>query len=164
VFTVPVVDAHAGIGQVVGKYLKDAYYLAIFERLVPTAEAPKLIDQALRSRVLFLALSFDAKVNAGHWAVIGNRPVSQDVPLPAYKESVGASARVDVVDFSGERRRPASETEAERLPNRTFVAPVRLEKALRAKAGIEPWHEEYTGLAPESGLTTARLFPLPIDS
>jgi hypothetical protein len=44
------------------------------------------------------------------------------------------------------------------LPNRKVVAPVRLEKALRAKHGLEPWQEAYTDLAPDETTTTARVF------
>ena len=52
---------------------------------------------------------------------------------------------------------PREGEEAEWLPNRKIVAPVRLEKALRAKHGLEPWTEAYAELEP-SLATTARLF------
>ena len=54
------------------------------------------------------------------------------------------------MDYSGRRRRPAQAVEAELLPNRKVVAPVRLEKALRAKHGLEPWTEDYSDLAPSN--------------
>lgn len=88
-----------------------------------------------------VALSLDAKIAADQWVVLGNEPVPQDVPLPAYKEIVGSPDQVDVVDYSGQRRRRAVGREADLLPNRIVVAPIRLEKALRAMHGLEPWQK-----------------------
>lgn len=157
VFSVPIDDTRVGVGQIVATYGKDAYYFAIFDIVAPDAASID-VEQAPLDRVLFLALSLDAKLAAGHWSVVGHRPVREGIPLPAFKEAVGAPDRIDVVDYSGERRRPAQAAEAELLPNRKVVAPVRLEKALRAKHGLEPWTEAYSDLAPNESMTTARLF------
>ncbi|HEV2251351.1 MAG TPA: Imm26 family immunity protein [Candidatus Limnocylindria bacterium] len=157
VFTVPIDDSRIGIGQIVGAYGKDAYYFAIFDATASPREQLDL-GKAIDQRVLFLALSLDAKLAAGHWTVVGSQPVRDDMPLPAFKEVVGSPDRVDVVDFSGERRRPAGASEADLLPNRKVVAPVRLEKALRAKHGLEPWIEAYGDLAPNDAMSTAKLF------
>lgn len=157
VFTVPIDDGRAGIGQIVATYGKDAYYFAIFDVVAPNSGSIDL-EQALNARVVFLALSLDAKLAAGHWALVGHQPVRQDMPLPAFKEAVGSPDRIDVVDYAGEQRRPAEGAEAELLPNRKVVAPVRLEKALRAKHGLEPWTEAYSDLAPTDTMTTERLF------
>lgn len=156
-FTIPVDDARFGVGQIVGTYGKDAYYLAVYDYVAPEADSID-VDEALEARVIFLALSLDAKLAAGHWTVIDHRAVPDSVHLPAYKEAMGGPGRVEVVDYSGARRRPASEAEAELLPNRKVVAPVRLERALRAKHGLEPWVEAYIKLAPEDSMTTERLF------
>ena len=157
VFSVPIDDLRVGVGQIVATYGKDAYYFAIFDTLAAD-EASVDLDEAVSARVVFLALSLDAKLAVGHWSVIGNRPVREGMPLPAYKEAVGEPERVDVVDYSGQRRRPAQGAEAELLLNRKVVAPVRLEKALRAKHGLEPWIEAYSDLAPNENTTTERLF------
>jgi hypothetical protein len=157
VFTLPVDDSRCGVGQIVATYGKDAYYFAIFDVTVPAGDSFD-VGEAMGHRVLFLALSLDAKLSAGHWRIVGNAPVPDGLPLPAFKEVVGGPGHVDVVDFSGERRRPADSSEVELLPNRKVVAPVRLEKALRAKHGLEPWIEAYTDLAPNENATTARLF------
>lgn len=157
VFSVPLGDGRCGVGQVVGRYGKDAYFFAMFD-VASRCTDPLDIDAAMRSRVLFLALSFDAKLAVGHWTVVDNRPVSCGNLLPAYKEAVGTAHEIDVVDYSGERRRKATSAEAEILPNRKIVAPVRLEKALKAKFGLEPWDEIYSDLAPDENRTTDRLF------
>ena len=158
VFSVPIDGARVGVGQIVATYGKDAYYFAIFDIVAPDVASIDL-EQAPLGRVLFLALSLDAKLAAGHWNVVGHRPVREGMPLPAFKEAVGVPDRIDVVDYSGEKRRPAQSAEVELLPNRKVIAPVRLEKALRAKHGLEPWSEAYTDLAPNESMTTAQLFP-----
>lgn len=157
VFSVPIDDSRVGVGQVVATFGKSAEYLAIFDTVASDPGSID-IDRALQSRVMFLALSNDAKLYAGHWTLVGTRPVAEDMPLPAWREVFTVERRVDVVDYSGQRRRPAQESEADLLPDRTFVAPARLEKALRAKHGLEPWQEHYTELAPDDTRTTARLF------
>lgn len=48
-------------------------------------------------------------------------------------------------------------SEADWLPNRKIVAPVRLEKALKAKHGAEPWDNAYAVLELSQVATTARL-------
>ena len=157
VFTVPIEGSRVGVGQIVASYRKDAFYFAIFDTTSEDAAAVDL-EHATRQGVVFLALSLDAKLAAGHWKVIGHLPVRSEMPLPAFKEVVGSPDRVDVVDYTGERRRPARGGEVHLLPNRKVVAPVRLEKALRAKHGLEPWIEAYSELAPNEATTTERLF------
>lgn len=155
VFTVPIDAQRSGVGQVVGTYENDAYYFAIYDAVV-TDETP-LPDPA-NCRILFLALSMDAKIFVGDWKVVGRQPVPADIPLPAFKVAVGPDAKYYVENFDGTARRPASGDEVDYLPNRKVVAPVRLEKALQAKHGIRPWLEAYTDLAPDEVCTTRRLF------
>jgi hypothetical protein len=157
IFSVPIDESRVGVGQIVATYGKSNYYFAIFDVVAPDVAQINL-DTATSGGVLFLALSMDAKLYVGHWTVVGNRPVSELMPLPAFKVAVSGPEDMYVEDFSGQKRRPASEPEAELLPYREVVAPVRLEKALRAKHGLEPWVEAYTDLAPNEGTITARLF------
>lgn len=157
VFTVPIDDRRSGVGQVVGTYGKDAYFFAIFD-VVLTAGNEYELDAAVKSRVLFLALSMDAKLAAGHWTVVGRQPVSPHVKMPAFKESVGSPGSYEVVNHDGTLRRPATSADVELVPNRKVIAPVRLEKALRAKHGIGAWLEAYTDLAPDELATSQRLF------
>jgi hypothetical protein len=157
VFAVPIDENRVGVGQIVGKYGNSAYYFAIFDVVAPDGRSIDL-DKSVLGRILFLALSLDAKLFVGDWTVLGRRPVRAGMPLPAFKESVGVGDQIYVVDYSGERRRPAVGIESTMLCNRKVVAPVRLEKALRAKYGLEPWVAAYTDLAPEETNTTARFF------
>lgn len=158
VFIVPTGDGRAGVGQVVSTYGKDAYYFAVFDVVLPVDEAVEKAVEAAASQVLFLALSMDAKLHAGHWTVVAHAPINQAIPLPVYKEAVGSAMHVDVVDFSGTRRRRATPAEAASLPNRKVVAPVRLERALRANLGLEPWLEPFDELRVENIVSTASVF------
>jgi hypothetical protein len=159
VFVVPVGDGRSGVGQIVGRYGRDAYYFAVFDRLVAEDDGVESALSAVSSPLRFLALSLDAKLHVGHWSVVGRAPIPDPLPFPAYKEAVGSPVAYDVVDYTGEMRRPATESEVARLPNRKVVAPVRLEKALRASLGLEPWLEAFDGLRiGADDLTTAALF------
>jgi Immunity protein 26 len=108
VFSVPIDESHVGVGEVVATYLKDAYCFAIFDAAATDAGSID-IDQALQEMILFLALSLDGNLGAGHWTVVGRRPVSEGIPLPAVKVAVGLGGQFDVIDYSGQRRRLASE-------------------------------------------------------
>jgi hypothetical protein len=147
VFTVPVDGSRVSVGQVVGKYQHDAYYVVVYDLLAMAGDEPLAVAEAVEvAGPLLVALTFDAKVMVGDWQVIANVDVPSSVTLPAYREMVGPSGRVDVVDYSGIRRRPASSDEAAALPNRQVVAPVRVEKAVRALHGSGTWNEAYDQL------------------
>lgn len=155
VLTIPVGSDRLGVAQVVAKYGKSQLYFAIFEKLIdPTLRD---LDSALSSPIVLLGLSLDAKIWAGHWRIVGSRAVAPDVPLPAYREAIGTPENIEIVDYSGKRRRRARGVEAVAVPRRVTVAPVRLEKALRARHGLEAWLPDYDELVP-SAYTTSALF------
>lgn len=157
VFLIPLDDERSGAGQVVGRYGDDAYYFALYYRTYPNTQRPEA-SAVLNDEIAILGLSMDARFSDGTWTVIGNQPVSDDVPLPAYRESVGAPDRVDIVDYSGKVRRRSSPSEANSLRTRKVVAPIRLERALRARAGLEPWLDAYAELEPDSYVTSRAVF------
>ncbi len=159
VFVIPVGDGRGGIGQVVATYGVAGYYFAVFDAVVPLDVAHREGVQAITAPILLLALSMDAKLYVGDWERIGVRPVSAEIPFPAYKEAVGTPDNIQVVDYSGRHRRPATASEAESLPNRKVVAPVRLERALRAHLGLEPWTASLLELCPLGRATSAEAFP-----
>jgi hypothetical protein len=160
VFTIPVDCTRVGVGQVVATYLDSSFYFALFEPLYSPHELPAL-EEAVAQRVAFLAISFDARVAKGPWSIVGHCRVQDDMPLPAFKEMVGGPGRVDVVDFSGTRRRRARGDETRWLSNRKVVSPLVLEEALKARHGVEPWNDTYASLEPNYATTTARLFDQP---
>jgi hypothetical protein len=156
VFLLPLDESQCQIGQVVGTYLS-AFYLAVFDRL--TEPSAPSVDEALRSGVILLALALDAKLSLGHWPIVTNRPVPDDVKLPAYKVAIGSPDEIYVEDFTGTRRRLATPQEVNLLRHRSVTAPIRLEKAARARLGLETWRDDYQDLIPDEAQTTDALFP-----
>jgi hypothetical protein len=160
VFCIPVDEERVGYGQIVAQWSESGghFYFAIFDSLYPVDEVPDLESIASSSLVL-LALSMDALLFHEHWRVVGHREVDEaSIPWPAYKEGVSPPGTFDVVDHTGTRRRRAAEDEIECLPFRKVVAPIRVEKALRALHGKEVWDEAYDALRPvPEGQTSAAL-------
>lgn len=148
VFTIPLDDERVGYGQIVRAQGQGHYYFAVFEGAYPRKEEPGL-DAVLEGELALLALSLDALLYHDHWQIVGKREVnSAMVRWPAYKEGVSPPGTFEVVDYTGERRRKATEAEAEELPFRAVVAPIRVEKALRALHGLEDWNDAYDELRP----------------
>lgn len=157
-FVIPTGDGRAGVGQVVGAYGAEAYYFAIFDLALPEDEAGFRAKEALSAPVLLLALSLDAKLHAGHWTVVAQEDVEPSVPLPAYREVVGSPSNVEVVDYTGQRRRKATAEEAAVLSERKVVAPVRVERAFKASLGLEPWVDAFNELRADSIVTATSMF------
>lgn len=164
-FLVPVGDGRGAVGQIVGKHGRDLYYFAIYDLLLPESDARSDLAPACAMageeggpRILLLGLSLDAKLHAGHWRTLGVAAVPRAIPFPAFKEARDTQGSHDVVDHTGVRRRPASPEEIEVLQYRSVVAPVRFEKALRARLGLEPWDRDYDSIVPSAGPGTAELF------
>lgn len=157
VFSIPVDDRRHGHGQIVARYGRFNYYFAVFEQLY-SSDTELRLDEIVSDKISFLALSLDILIEIGRWKTLGNGPIPPDLPLPAYRESYSSPRpRVDVVDYSGQRRRPSTTVEAALLPNRIVFAPIRFEKALKALHGLTPWDSDYDRLRP-TNLTTTRYF------
>ena len=159
-FSIPIGDERVGYGQIVARWSESSghFYFAVFDGVYPADEVP---DPAsiVSSPLLLLALSLDALLFHGHWRVVGHRDVDESaIPWAAYIEGVSPPGTFDVVDHSGTRRRRAAQDEIERLPFRSVVAPIRVEKALRALHGEEPWDDAYDALRPvPQAMTSAAL-------
>jgi hypothetical protein len=124
-----------------------AYYMTIFDVVTREEDAPSDVAAALAAPVLFASLSYDGKIYAGHWRIIDHAPVSRTTRLPAYRVAIGAPPRPYIEDFFAIKRRRASRKEARALPERGFVSPAVLERALRAHHGMEPWLPAFDDLA-----------------
>lgn len=157
IFSIPIEKKErVGYGQIAASWGEGHYYFAVFDRTYPVDEEPE-IDQIVSTPVVLLALSLDALLFHKHWRVVGHRDVDEAaIPFPAYKEGVSPPGTFDVVDYTGTRRRVATDDEVDRLPFRKVVAPIRVEKALRALHGAEAWDESYDALRPvDEDLTAA---------
>jgi hypothetical protein len=162
VFRMPVDEQHVGYGQIVHRWGDSGghYYFAIFAGVDPADSEPDL-DDIVKRPVTLLALSLDALLWHGVWQVVGRRDVvPAAISWPAYKEGVSPQGSYEIVDYTGELRRPATEGEAEELPFRSIVALIRVQRAFLALNGVGEWDDAYDALRPPSSpeLTSAQLF------
>jgi hypothetical protein len=147
IFAIPLDHDHAGYGQIVFDLGQGHYYVAVFAEAHPRTGEPDTAT-VLAGELAFLPLTLDALLHNGRWPIVGNAPVDvARLPWPAYKEGVSPGV-FDVVDYAGHRRRRATAAEAQALPYRTVVAPIRVETALRAVHGLEDWRDAYDDLRP----------------
>ncbi|MCA0295238.1 MAG: immunity 26/phosphotriesterase HocA family protein [Actinobacteria bacterium] len=77
VFSIPLGDGRAGLGQIVGHYGTSAYFFAIFESVLPEQEIPIKFQDLLSGPVKLLALSMDAKLHVGDWKVVATTPIGR---------------------------------------------------------------------------------------
>ena len=152
VFLIPIEGDRYGIGQVAGDW-KGELYLVVYDREVSINASPNEIDGAF---LQFATLSLDAKLHNGDWPIIGSRQDNiEGIPQPWFKVGYNEQTYVEARDRSVFR--PATATEEARLRLRTVVAPVRLEKALKARHGFGDWHSRYDELTAEYASESAKL-------
>jgi hypothetical protein len=144
IFQVPLDTVRFGYGQVVALPEKNVLFICLFAATTERSVQPDL-QAIVRSAILLAGNTFDAKLWHGHWPVVGNMtPDLAAIVLPNYKEGPPGQAFVENLDLT--RRRRATPQEEAILPFRSYVAPVRYEKALQALAGIGEWRPEYEDL------------------
>lgn len=161
VFVVPVDERRHAVGQVLARYGRHTQFYAIFDWWVSPRESPLdgFAARSGREHVALLALSMDAKLAVKDWVVVGRAPIAAASILPAFKEAT-APGVYDVVDHSGMRRRRATAADVELLPFRRVVAPIILENAARAVAGVTDWQPDYNDFNPLGRVTSADAFGL----
>lgn len=148
VVSIPVDDAHYVAAQIVDFYRRQACFVAVFEPLYAQADEIDL-SAATRERLVFIALTFDGRIVSGDWRVLGNVLPAEDLPFPAYQVDDGGIMSIE--DHTGKISRRLESGDPE-LPQRTFVAPMVLERAVRAKHGRESWDSRYDSLVPPKSL------------
>ncbi len=152
VFLIPLDGSRYGIGQLAGEW-KGELYVVVYEKVVSIGASPADVDN---SPLQFAALTLDAKIYHGDWLIIGNRKDNiESIPQPWFKVGVEGQTFVEARDRSVIR--PATAEEATALRLRTVVAPVRLEKALKASHGIGEWQARFDELRAEYAVESANL-------
>lgn len=137
VLAIPLADGKIGVGYVAAEYSPSlAFYILLYGEMYPSID--EIGPLAVGGEPVLWGLTFDAKVHAGHWTVIGNFPPDIGaLPLPASK--LEEKGRTIVEDVTGELWRLATQDEVDRLAYRKVVAAVRLENALKAHFGLRDW-------------------------
>lgn len=142
---IPVDDDRAALAAVVATLAPGIHYFAALGDLraagSPLPEDPGALAPSL------IALSFDTLVVGGSWPIVGVTEVSAlRSYLPAWK--VEQDGRLLITDYASQRTKDGSPDIAAQLEFETTVSPVRLQRALRAVHGIEPWTQELEALRP----------------
>ena len=154
VFLVPIDITRVGLGQIVD-VLPSELYVVIYENAW-NANSPPCPRDVIGQEVLFASLTLDVKLHHGDWTVTGNVTDNlANIKLPLSKVKISGEMHIESHD--GNWSRCATPEEAEQLRFRKTVAPVRLEKALKAHYGILEPHPAYDDLRYDLVVDLARL-------
>ncbi|MBY0177890.1 immunity 26/phosphotriesterase HocA family protein [Curtobacterium herbarum] len=157
VFMIPVNDAAAYLGQVVGER-GVSLYMVVFDQALPIGEITDSRNWRLDTEPLFALQTFDGLFDDGTWKVIGRASPDRERFLPAFTHGLPETGGVRVTDFSGNRERLATLEESNAVPHMITRSPLLLEKAVRAHAGLEPWLPAFDGIRYKKTPTSAELF------
>ncbi|WP_396599922.1 Imm26 family immunity protein [Frigoribacterium sp. R86507] len=157
-FTIPVGDGTAYVAHVVGVLRKKNFYFVVYDFRTDETSAERDAEEALQHDVVLAGQTMSTLFVDMGWQVVGTAPVDADRWLPAYKVTIGDADSWFVVDFSEERRRPATAEEVEDLQFRTTRAPAGIAAAVRALAGTAPWEDRFDELLPADAQRAATVF------
>lgn len=140
VFSVPLHGDSFGIGIVASSVHSELYILMFSE----TFRDRTLPTDVCALEPLIASSSLDAKIWHGDWQIIGQTKDFGNIVQPIYKvrEHEGWVAE----SFDESQRFHITPEVANRLSYRKCVAPIRLERALKAYAGYGAWEPEYDEL------------------
>lgn len=156
IFIIPLGNGRAYVGQVLTSKA-GALYVLVFDEQVPV-EAELHFANTPEGDPLFATLTFDGRFRPGMWRIIGNANPDLDRYLPAFSYGSAETNGVKITDFWDQVQRDATPEEAAMVPHRQYRAPIRLEKAVLAHAGIMPWSSDYDELKYTNYPTSAELF------
>jgi hypothetical protein len=156
IFIIPLGDGRAYVGQVLTSKA-GALYVIVFDEQV-AVDAELHFRKTPDDDPLFATLTFDGRFRPGMWRIIGNSNPDLDRYLPAFSYGSAETNGFKITDFWDKVHRDATPEEAAMVPHRLTRAPVRLEKAVLAHAGILPWKSDYDDLKYAKYPTSAELF------
>jgi len=145
IFKLRVSDASIAVGQIL-TISRESLTVIVFEGLYDKDATPD-VSKLVQGEILLLANTFDAKFYHRHWVVFGNYPANLDtIKLPIYK--LGTDDELRYEDFF---QQPISASslpvgQKGRVGYRNYVAPVRVEKAVRAFYKLTEWNDDYDKL------------------
>jgi len=118
------------------------FYIAVFDEIfqVPIASIEGLSGVG----PLLCGWTLDGRIHHGMWKLRGSKDIASEIPKPCY--IIPRDGVEMVTSFEGADLRRATREDSLKLPRKTTVAPIRFEKALAAKFGLEPWASHYEGL------------------
>lgn len=151
IFTIPIDEETIGHGQIVFTRSQN-FLIIVFEGRWGENISPNL-DDIVNSKILFMGYTMDAKLYHKHWVVIGNLEKNlEHIQLPLYKLGTPPD-EIFLLDHTGAKLRPCSESEFSKLKYLKVVAPIRYEKALKANYGVADWRDDFDELRVENLLS-----------
>ncbi len=154
VFTIPLSDGKFGVGQII--FDNDLeLYAVLFDAMFDTPPTDPAIVEDLRP--LFASLTLDALLKNKRWQIIGkNMENLPRMALPVFK--LGTDRRITAESLDYCKTKPISRSDAETLRYRTFVAPIRLQNALKAHFGFAESESRYAELSYDYAEQSSRFF------
>ena len=147
IFSIKINEKEYGVGLVVSQ-LKYEWYFVLFAEKFDIKNLPSSVTSTLLTPIL-ASSSLDAKIHHKHWEIYAHEENYNTFPLPLYKlEQTNGCV---VVSFDEEIRKEfVTKEEEDIFKYRKTVAPVRLEKALKAYHGFGEWDSKYDELRYEN--------------
>jgi hypothetical protein len=142
----PLKDGSHGFGQILASYGTSGghFYFGVFRRVYSGVNPP--VQRMLEDELVLLALSLDALLFHGHWAVVGHADLAENSLRSREYKVARAPGLYEVEEALGTTSRAASARDAALLPFRKVVAPIRLQRAFEALHGEHEWLPEYDEL------------------
>lgn len=142
VFAIPLDGDEVIVGQVLNVRSDAEFLVAVMEGTCRQEDA--MAVAASRPPVL-MGLTLDALFHHGRWLHVGRSEPRPDIAMPTFKVALAPGHFVEE-SVDGTRLRDLADSDAEALPYRKVVAPIRIDKAAKALAGQEPWESHYDPL------------------
>ena len=142
VFAIPLANDEYGFGQVVTPYNKKSggFMIAIFD--FKSSNFQSDTEHVCNSELLFLGLTFDAKLYHKDWILIGNYIGNiASIKMPYFCLGTPPDD-IYMVNAMGEKVKLINQELFDQLTYRVEIAPIRYENALKAYYGLKEWNKE----------------------
>lgn len=141
-FKIPVKDDLVSIGQIVEIGAINSVFIMCVFNLIQNKNESIIISEVVKSEILFLCNSNDAKLYHKDWEIIGNyKDNLKDIKMPYFRLGL-SNDNAYIVNHLGKRLLPISEEIFDMLNYKTEVGPIRFENALRAYYGYDEWIDD----------------------
>lgn len=137
IFRIRLDERYFGYGQVVSDPKDDLPLYALFDICSGTELT---LDEIVSKDIIVLAHSMDVKITSGLWKVIGNREVSNDMPIPLFRVEHAQQGWL-LMDHEGNILRRAKPEDLKDAKRKKAFSPAALEYALKAYCGLVEYRE-----------------------
>lgn len=153
IFSIPINENEVGIGQIISEHdsLSGGFIIAIYPFRTNKND---LIDstEVVNSQPLFLGYTFDSLIKVlPKWKIIENYKDNLiKIKFPYHK--ILSNGKMVLENHKEEKVALITETIFNKLSNKTELAPIRYENALKAYFGLQEWKDDYDELLYQNSL------------